>query len=246
MHPAALRMKVPRDIDYDDSDYATTTDAVLRPGIMLSSSARQVTNNNGQIEDCWKTTTSGILVTNHSGELFVTVASSGFEDDGLVYHPNPKHGKVIGRIVTSLPHTGISLVKLKPGLRYVNETFGNGTEPDGTVINGIAADYQPYMRSYDTLNMNNPFSGYCISTVLATGARITGEGDKKYIRHDWYTFENGEEAVDGSCGSAVLDEQGKVAGLSRFKQKDSGECLCIAAIELREFGYEICGGLQRF
>ena len=50
----------------------------------------------------WKTTTSGILVANIAEEIFITVASHGFEDDGLIYHPNPKHGKVIGRIITIL------------------------------------------------------------------------------------------------------------------------------------------------
>ena len=93
--------------------------------------------------------------------------------------------------------------------------------------------------------MNNPFSGYCIGTVLATGARIIGEGGKKFVLHEWYTFENGDQAVDNSCGSPVL-EDGRVAGLFRFKQKDSAECLCIAAGELREFGYEVCGRLQMF
>lgn len=72
------------------------------------------------------------------------------------------------------------------------------------------------MESYDSLNMINPFSGYCIGTVLATGARITGEGNKKYVLHDLYTFENGEQAVDEICGSPVLDEEGRVAGLFRF------------------------------
>ena len=237
--PAALSIKAPKDFDYDDSNYVTTSDTLLRPGIMLSSSAK-VTSINGQIEDSWKSTTSGILVVNRVGELFITVASHGFEDDGLVYHPDPKHGKVIGKIVASLPHTDISMVKLNTGLRYVNVTFGNDTEPDGTIINGLAVDRTPHMRSYDDVTMNNPFSGHCNGAVLATGARITGEGDKRYVLHDWYVFENGQQAADGSCGSAVLDAQGGVAGMFRFKQQDSGDCLCVAAVEMREFGYEIC------
>lgn len=104
--PAALRMKIPHNVDLDDSDYATTTDALLWPGIMLSSSP-QVTSNNSQIEDSWRTSTSGILVANRLGEMFVTVASHGFEDDGLVYYPNPKNGKIVGMIVASLSHTDI-------------------------------------------------------------------------------------------------------------------------------------------
>ena len=68
--PAALRKKAPRDVEFDDSDYVSTTDAILRPGIMLSSSA-QATVRDGQIEDSWKTTTSEILVANTAGEFFL-------------------------------------------------------------------------------------------------------------------------------------------------------------------------------
>ena len=64
--------------------------------------------------------------------------------------------------------------------------------------------------------------------------------------HEWYALENGDQVVDKGYGSPVLDEEGRVAGLFRFKQRDSAECVCVAAGELREFGYEICGGLQMF
>ena len=178
--------------------------------------------------------------------MFVTVASHGFEDGGLRYHLNAKHGKVIGRIVASLPHTDISLTKLNPGLRYLNGTFGNVTEPDDTSINGFTAEFQAHKQSYGSVNMDNPFSGCCIGNVLAIGARITGEGNKRYVLHEWDAFGNGDQVVDKSCGSPALDDEGRVAGLFRFKQKDSAECLCVAVGEMRELGYEICGGLQVF
>ena len=257
--PAALRKPPPRDLEVDDSDYARTTAPVLRPGIMLSSSAQAVVRD-GQISECWKTTTSGILVANSAGEVFITVSAHGFESDGLVWHPNPKSGRVIGKIETRLPYTDIALAKLSPGLRYINETFGTATEPNnGTKINGIVpADYQPHLRTYDPVNTNNPFSsGHCIGTVLATGARITGDQNKPYVLHEWHAFEKkGDQTTtvddDGSCGSAVLDnKEGRVVGLLlRFKQQEEGsaaECVCIAAIELVECGYEVFrGGLHTF
>ena len=82
--------------------------------------------------------------------------------------------------------------------------------------------------------------------MLVIGVRVTGEETKKYVLYEWYTFENGDQAVDKICGSPILDEKGRVAGLFRFKQKDSAECLCVTAGELRESGYEICEGLQGF
>ena len=243
--PEALRSKPPQGVEYDDTTYTTAPNALLRPGIMLSSSVRTIIRN-GESEESFKTTTSGILVTNRKGQMFITVATHGFEEDGLVYHPNPHKGTVIGRIIESLPGTDISIARLNPSLRYVNETFGTFAEPDGIRMNGISPAYPPHLRVYDALSMYNPFSGSCEGVTMALGATIPEEGDKDYVAHVWNLFENGDEPVDGSCGSPILDAEGKVVGLFRFKAANSSLCLSVSVIELREFGYEICGGEQTF
>ncbi|KAI4127457.1 MAG: hypothetical protein LQ347_004596 [Umbilicaria vellea] len=243
--PAALRSKPPQGIDYDDTIYTNAPNALLRPGIMLSSSVRTIIRN-GESEETFKATTSGVLVTNQKGELFVTVATHGFEDDGLVYHPNPHKGAVIGRIIDSLPGTGISVARLNSGLRYVNETFGTHADPDGVQLTGISPAYPPHLRVYNALSMNNPFSGSCEGVTMALGAIIAGEGDKSYVAHEWSFFENGDESVDGSCGSPILDAEGKIVGLFRFKAANSSLCLSVSAMELRKYGYNICGGEQSF
>ena len=243
--PAALRSKPPQGVEYDDTMYMTAPNALLCPGIMLSSSVHTIIRN-GESEEFFKTTTSGILVTNQKGELFITVATHDFEDDGLIYHPNPHKGTVIGRIIESLPGTDISIARLNPGLQYINETFGTSAEPDGVQMNGISPAYPPHLQVYDALSMNNPFSGSCEGVTMALGATIAGEGDKDYVTHEWSLFENGDEPVDGSCGSPILDAEGKVVGLFRFKAADSSLCLSVSAMELREYGYDICGGEQCF
>src|SRR5271170_5192157 len=96
--PSALRAKVPQGVEHDDTLYATTPNALLRPGIMVSSSIRSVTKD-GKTEESYMTTTSGLLVVDRYGQPFITVATHGFEDDGLVYHPTPSTGLVIGKIV---------------------------------------------------------------------------------------------------------------------------------------------------
>jgi hypothetical protein len=245
LDPSALRSKVPQGVEYDDTLYATTSNALLRPGIMVSSSICSVTED-GKIEKTFKTTTSGILVVNCHGQPFITVATHGFEDDGLVYHPNPVKGSVIGKIVDRLPGTDISIVKLNSGLRYVNETFGTNDNPNGIKTNGISPCYPPHLKAFKRLTMDNPFSGSCAGLVLGFGARIPGEGDRDYVRHQWNVFENGSEPADGSCGSPILDSDGKVVGLFRFRQNNSRNCWGVSAMELREFGYEVCGGEQQF
>ena len=243
--PSALQAKVPHGVDFDDSNYVTTPDALLRPGIMVTSSLRTIAEN-GEMIDVYKKTTSGILVANKDGHPFVTVATHGFEADGLVYHPNPVTGSVIGRIIEHLPGTDISLMKLNTGLRYTNHTFGSEVNPDGIETSGISPGYPPHLRTYDFITMDNPYSGFSEGSVLATGYKFPDEGGTEYVRHSWDIFENGSEPVDGSCGCPILDEQGMVVGLFRFKVAGTNACLAVSAMELRRFGFEIGGGEQQF
>jgi hypothetical protein len=243
-NPSALRAKVPQDVEYDDTLYATTPTALLRPGIMVSSSLRFV-ETNGKTEATFKVTTFGILVVDHYGEPFITVATHGLEKDSLVYHPNPVKGSVIGKVYDVLPGTDISIVKLNSGLRYVNETFGTTDNPSGIKASGISPCYPPHLRAYDPITMDNPFSGSCQGFVLGLGA-IIPEGDQDYVLHEWQIFENGDELVLGSCGSPILNSDREVVGLFRFKKENSHHCLGVSAMELRKFGYEICTGEQQF
>lgn len=235
--PAALRSKAPHGVVYDDTMYTTTPNALLRPGIMLSSSLTQ---------NAIDSTTSGILVVNEKGEIFVTVASHGFAADGLIWHPTPTTGKIIGRIVDTIPGTGISMARLNPGLRYVNETFGSHEEPNGIKINGLTPPSPPHLRAYDEVQMNNPFSGSSEGIVMALGATIPEEGNLEYVKHQWLLFENGDEPIEGSCGSPITDGEGRLVGLFRYMTKDSSMCLSLSASILRDFGYEICEGIQTF
>ena len=239
--PAALRNKPPKGTEYDDSLYAVAPDALLRPGVMLGSS---ITIVNG--EECFKTTTSGVLIVDQQGKLFITVATHGFESDGLVYHPNPHNGQIIGQIVGEIPNTDISLARLKTGLRYVNETFGNFDEPEGMRISGISAGRPPHLLNYELISMNNPFAGSCDGIILGLGIKVPDYGDKDFIKHQWVVFENGDEPINESCGSPILDSKGNVMGLFRYKDTKSSFCLAISAMELRESGFEICAGIQTF
>ncbi|KAI9716646.1 MAG: hypothetical protein M1812_005184 [Candelaria pacifica] len=235
--PPALHIEPPQGIEYDNKVYTESTNAPLRPGIMLTSSDSQRT---------FKTTTSGILVANNAGEHFITVSTHGFNKDGLVYHPNPK-GTLIGKVVLSLPDTDISIVKLNAGLRYVNETFRTAAaQPQGIRNNGISPDYAPRLRTFDPLIMDKPFTGRSEGIVMGVGARITDLKAAKYVLHQWSILENRDLSVGSSCGSPILNAADQVVGLFRFKKTKSDLCLAVSAIELRNFGYEICNDEQAF
>ena len=243
--PVVLRSKPPQGVEYNNTIYTTAPNALLRPGIILSSSVRTIIRN-GESKESFKTTTSGILIINRNGQIFITVATYRFKEDSLVYHPNPYNGTVIRRIIESLLGTDISIARLNPGLRYVNKTFGTYAKPDSIRMNGVLPAYPPHLRVYDALSMNNPFSGSCEGVTIALGATIPEEGDKDYMAYIWNLFKNSDEPVDRSCGSPILDAEGKVMGLFRFKVANSSLYLSVSVIELREYGYEICGGEQTF
>ena len=77
---------------------------------------------------------------------------------------------------------------------------------------------------------------------MAFSARISEEVDKGFVLHEWSLFENGYQPVDGSRGAPILDAEGRVVGLFRFKAANSSLCLSVSAIEFRRHGYDICGG----
>jgi hypothetical protein len=64
---------------------------------------------------------------------------------------------------------------------------------------------------------------------------LIGVGIIMIIGHMWSVFENGGEPIDGCCGSAILDEQGRVVAFFRYRMNQSGD-----------HGYEMCGGEQTF
>jgi len=233
--PSALRQKSPDGVIYDNSNYLVDGNKLLRPGIMVSSSLLP----SGE----WNSTTSGVLVVDKSGTPFITVATHGFNGDGEVWHPDP-NGVMVGKIAYTIPDTDISLVKLARGIRYVNQAFGTSSEPEGTVTNGLSAGYPPHLRRYESITMNNPFSGYAEGQVLACGVKVEGSG--RMVEHQWIYMSCGTEPVDGSCGSPILASNRTVVGFFRYKKKDSPHCYAVTAMELRDGEYEICGQEMEF
>jgi len=239
--PAALRAKKPDGTVYDDSSYDRNPAQPLRPGVMLSSSMDH---------GIFSSSSSGILVADEDGSMFITASSHTFATDNKVYHPKP-WGRQIGTVHHKIPYTDISLVKLNSGIRYLNEAFGVEADVNGTRMAGILTYSQntPSLecRAGDDIWMDNPFSGRCEGTFLGPSLKVEGIPEKiTLVRQKWMVFENGTgEPIEGSCGSAVMDDQGRVIAFFRFLSKD-GISVGVAAQELRENGYEMVGGAHEF
>ena len=238
---AALRAITPQGTVYDTSRYVTASNAVLRPGIMISSAAL-----GGQFGGQHLQATSGIVVVDESAKPFITIPSHCVKLHGKVYHPEPNSGDVLGTVVEQLGDTDVSIVQLKTGLRYVNETFSTENGEDGVLINGINPGFPPDLRIGDSITMNNPYSGFCEGIIFGIGALVEGfNKDQKWIRHQWSIFEDAGEPIQGSCGSAILDNQKRLVSFFRSLELD-GRSVSVSATVLREYHYEICGGVQTF
>lgn len=76
---------------------------------------------------------------------------------------------------------------------------------------------------------------------MALGAKTSEDGDGENITLESFLIENGDGPVYGSYASPILNAEGNVVGLVRFKMANSSICLSVSASELRKYEYEICG-----
>lgn len=243
--PSAMRLTAPLENVYDNSVYVTNPTSIVRPGIMLSPSFN-VDPSNPPSHMTWRSTTSGVLIQDASRQAFVTVAAHGFNPDSLVYHPTPANGMVIGRVVKTLDNLDISLVKLNPGLQYTNEFFSSLDGQPGPCPKSFVSKDPPTTRVYDRVFMDNPFGGRSEGMVTGLGVTVEGSQSTMYVPHVWYQFDNPLGVVDGSCGSAIVNERDEVLSFFRSKHDNEDMCYGVAAEDLSAQGYQVLSGEYMF
>lgn len=233
---AALQLVEPTSTVRDSSHYEE-----LRPGVMLSSST--FTNPSGIVPSRSELyTTSGVLVKDSAGRQFITVASHGYPlGEEKVFHPGP-NGQLIGNVQHRLGESDIALARLESGIHYSNETFANVHTPSGTIIRGIR-DWEN-LQVYSTIHMDNPFTGYATGQYIGTRyKRIPSDEpapELPWVFQTWLYLGQGtlREPSRGSCGSVVLDEEGRAVCFFRW-QNLNGHAIGVAATELENFGYTL-------
>lgn len=237
-NPAALRLVKPAGTVYDDTRY-DIHGYRLRPGIMISSGIFEKMEN-GQKLESWSSATAGVLVQDDAGTKFMTIPTHILRDSESrdVYHPDPKKGVVIGTAVQDLDETDITLVKLKSDITFENITFETELQ-DATQITSIK-DFK-YLRIADNIWMNNPYTGICDGQHRGESRRIEGfPRDTRRYREIYLAFENhvATQPIAGSCGSAIIHEDGQLVGFFHFLAED-GFCISVSAEELTKRGFTI-------
>ncbi|KAJ5113908.1 hypothetical protein N7456_002442 [Penicillium angulare] len=189
----------------------------LRPGVRLSSSKDPETGE-------YTTSSAGVLVSDSSGNMFMTVAIHGFfsAPNNQVYHPGPE-GRVIGEVVDKIGHTGIALVKLAPGETFVNEPFQNPELPLWSPPPSLTRFHpNPDTDSlYTPVIMETWASGPIHGTAMGQVIKRTTDDDGKnaeWIKYRWiYKGQGGFNTpitnyCSGVWGSPVFTKQGEVIG----------------------------------
>ena len=207
--------------DPDDTAYSQ----MLRPGIRLS--------NGGPDQEEWLTT-SGVPVKGRDGEKYVTVSAHGFPGPAAskeVWHPNRKSGKKIGTMIKVLAGTDIGLMRLESGSRYATVLFSH-PEFGAPALTSLKPVKE--VKVHDVLSLDSPFSGRCDGYAIAIQWARLPDGTQNasgghWIHSVWTEFDEGtREMMNGTCGSAIFDEEKRVVAFYNLAGED-GHAYAIAA-----------------
>ncbi|KAK4152132.1 hypothetical protein C8A00DRAFT_35209 [Chaetomidium leptoderma] len=226
----------------DDTAYDT-----LRPGVMICSRNPSYHRHVNTVP-----TTAGILVENGVGDRFMTAASHGIGPHGTVALPSPPgevDGKAIGKAAVEIPDTGVGLVELEKDVEFLNETFEDSVGGVPAFSHMVTSQEKPKGR-FSCLN--SPYTGNLEGTIVMKSARLrstsTPKGRLPYVAYLWSYCgqeEDNEDKVrptDGSCGSAIWDENSIVRGFYHYHVAEglwAGFSAAVSASEVVDAGYRL-------
>lgn len=154
---------------------------ILRPGVSIYSKILQKQGHSVSFSS-----TSGVLVENRQGDCFMTGASHGIGDDGSVWQGN-QPDRYIGKAVSAISSTDISLVKLRDNITFVNQTFENCSGEAPTFCH-LATSEDRF--AFDTCLLNSPFTGSMEASIVAKSVKFETfthptQDELRYVVYNW-------------------------------------------------------------
>lgn len=232
--PARRKINPQPDIDVvDNSGYD-----VLRPGVLINS---RITR--GHAHSVVLSTTSGLLVQNSSGDRYMTGAYHGVEDSASRIGEEERTNQIFGDVTHEFPALDISLLQLRDGVKFVNETFEDE--------NGVAPKFTRFVNSDDDVtnwqtNLNSPYTGTMAGVVLRKSIKYEGQGNYTMYQWDYIGqpegFVNPVSMPPGICGSVIWSDEGIIMGFFRFYISEGayqGFCVSLSASELARKGFSL-------
>lgn len=226
----------------DDTLYNT-----LRPGVIVCSRTLKE-----HAHPTWFSTTSGVMVENQAGNRFITAASHGIGTEEIWQISQGGEGRAVGQAVQEISFTDVSLVQLKQGIDFENETFENsaGQAPRFTRLFGEDRSDQ---RVDGKCYLNSPYTGDMDGVIIMTSVKLEAsthptEDAMRYILYNWVYLGQEEAATDkarppnGTCGSAIWNDDGVILGFYHYYLQDglfAGYAATVNASEVVKAGYHL-------
>ena len=119
----------------------------------------------------------------------------------------------------------------------------DGVTIAGAQVTGIRDPFS--MQTGDMVSMSNPFSGYRDAIHVGT-QKIRVPADlpvpaQEWVTNNWNYISNTLDVpTAGSCGSVILDEDGKAVSFFRYVlESQPGFSIGVAASTLEKLGYNV-------
>jgi hypothetical protein len=137
-------------------------------------------------------------------------------------------------------------MELRPSYTYATETFGT-TEAPAVVLQKFR--HHSTARYGESVYLDSPFSGTADGVAIGyerrldprtlTSSEQLPNSEDRFLSINWLYVGNGhQEALEGTCGSAIWDVDGNVVGFFRFAD-EYGMALATSPAVLMRDGWEI-------
>lgn len=227
----------------DDTLYDT-----LRPGVIVCSRTLK-----DRADPARFSTTSGVMVEgNQSGSRFMTAASHGIGREEIWQVGRSGEGRAIGEAVQEISFTDVSLVQLKQGINFENETFENsdGQSPHFTRLFG---EDQGDTKVDGICYLDSPYTGAMEGVVVMTSVKPersthSVEHEIDYILYSWLYTHQEEDAIDnfrppnGTRGTTIWNDDGVILGFYHYYLQGgpwAGYSVMVNAMEVLKAGYHL-------
>lgn len=158
----------------EHTEYAT-----LQPGVRIASTYLP------KDPDMFLQTTAGVLVKDAVGNEFMTTAAHGLPLECAldVMHPHPTTSRRIGELTMEIPFTGIAMVKLSEGEKFLNTTFQSDIA-DATQLKRLCPEGDHKLKDHAALG--SPDIG-CIdgASMGISYYRAAHDGDNIMPKRNW-------------------------------------------------------------
>jgi len=246
----------------DDAAYA-----VLRPGVLIRSKGKvpkpegergsdstsegeqgfdSASEGEQGFDTVMWTSTSGVLVQDKYGDVFMTAASHAIGDD--VFQLTEQGERRIGAKDSDIEHLDLALVQLDDSIRFDNEVFAN-TSGVGTNLSRLfgqdPADIFPADR--DHAYMETPYTGLIEAVVKGESVAFPeGYDDDEHVASSCWTW-HGQGMqfgpVPGVYGTPIWNRDRVVLGFFRYSIVEGqwrGWSVSLKADMLTRLGYKLC------